>query len=101
MRRRWRSPWSSVMTSTMRSASTFSRRIMDVARIMSEQEVALSHGKNLRGFADEQFPIGANIVGFGIDLDHRGCIVEHHILLANAAANIFDRDKRLLNPEPR
>src|SRR3712207_6740646 len=97
--RRWRSPWSRVMTSMMRSSSTASRRMMDVARIMSEQEVALSHGKHPGGLADEQLAVGAHVVGFGIDLDDGRGVVEDHALLADAAANVLDRHEGLLHGE--
>src|SRR3954454_8613566 len=89
------------MTSTMRSCSTASRRMMDVARIMSEQEVALSHGKDRGGFADKQLTIGTNVVGFGIDLD-QGCrIVVHHVLLADSVADVLDGNESLLDTELR
>src|SRR5215213_557724 len=89
------------MTSTTRSCSTASRRMMNVARIMSEQEVALGHGKDRGGFADKQLAIGTNVVRFGIDLDQWRRIVEHHVLLADPAADVLDSDELLLDTELR
>src|SRR3712207_112082 len=87
------------MTSTMRSCSTASRRMMVVARIMSEQEVALSHGKDLGGLADQQLAVSADVIGLGIDLDDRRSVVQDHVLLADAAAHVLDRNELLLHPK--
>ena len=38
---------------------------------ISEQEVALRHGQHGRGLAGEQLAVGADLVGLGVDLDHR------------------------------
>ena len=75
--------------------------MMDVARIMSEQEVALSHGQDLCGLADQQFAVGANVIGFGIDLDDGRGVVQDHVLLADAAAHVLDGDELLLDAELR
>src|SRR6478735_2624959 len=91
MRRRCRSPWSSVITSTMRSVSISPRRMIVDARIMSEQEVALRHGQDGSRFADQQLAVRMDVIGFGIDLDEGRSVVEDHVFLADSTADILHR----------
>ena len=42
--------------------------------------------EELRGLAGEDAAVGFHGVGFGIDLDFRQCVVEHHVALADFAA---------------
>jgi hypothetical protein len=63
-----------------------------------EQEVALGHGEHVGGLAGEQFPIGADFVGFGVHL-HVGLVgVELHVGFAEAADGV-DRFGGLLQAD--
>src|SRR5574338_1071635 len=50
----------------------------------SEEEVTLGHGKGCGRLAGEELAVGANLVGFGIDLDVGLPIVVDHVGLVDA-----------------
>ena len=50
-----------------------------------KQEVALRHRQDIGGFAGEEFAVGADFVGFGIDFDGGEVVVELHVALGELA----------------
>ncbi len=58
----------------------------------SEQKITLGHRQLARRLADQQFPVGAHLVGLRVDFDVRLRAVVNHVLLANLprAAHRFD-----------
>jgi len=50
--------------------------------------------------AGQQLTVGAHLVSFGVDLDMRRGVVEHHRMLADAAAGVFDGDELLVDAKP-
>ena len=56
-----------------------------ISSLPLKQEVPLGHREDVGGLASEQFPIGPDFIGFGVDL-HVGLIgVELHVGFADAA----------------
>ena len=49
-----------------------------------EQKIALGHRQHIGGGAGQELAVGADLIGFGIDLDAGRCAVVDHALLGNA-----------------
>ena len=69
----------------------------------SKHEIPLRHRQPSCRFTGQQFPIGAHLIGLGIDLDHWRCVVEDQILFADVARvlhsnSLLGQAQRIANP---
>lgn len=58
---------------------------------LSIHEITLRHGQLGCGLAGQEFSVGADLVGLGVDLDLRQGVVEFHVQLGDVAG-VFDCD---------
>jgi hypothetical protein len=63
--------------------------VLEMRRTLSKQKVALRHRQHGGGLAGQQLPIGAHLVGLGVDFHERHVAVQHHVLFANFANGFY------------